>query len=44
MNEGMKTPVSINGMQLFVCVVIDKNFEEECMEEINESAADKCHE
>ena len=41
-NEGMKTQVSIDGMQLFVCDVIDQNLEDN-MTEINERA-DKCHE
>ena len=40
MNEGMKTQVSIDDMQLFVCEVINKNLGEKYMEEIN----DKCHE
>ena len=39
----MKTQVSIDDMQLFVCEVIDKNREEEYMEETNETA-DKYHE
>ena len=43
LNEGMKTHVSIDDMQLFVREVIDKNLEEEYMEEVNESA-DRCHE
>ena len=30
-------------MQLFVCEVVDKNLDEEYMEEVNESAH-KCHE
>ena len=42
-NEGMKTQVSVDDMPLCVCEVIDKNFEEEYMEEINE-CAEKCHE
>ena len=42
LNEGMKTHVSTDDMQLFVCTVIDKTLEEEYMEEINESAK-KCH-
>ena len=42
-NEGMKTQVSIDDTQLFVCELTDKNLEEEYMEEISESA-DKCHE
>ena len=41
-NEGMKTQVSIDDVQLFVCEVIDQNLEEN-MTEINERA-DKCHE
>ena len=39
----MKTQVSIDDRQLFVCGVIDKNFEEVYMEEVNESV-DKCYE
>ena len=43
LNEGMKTQVGIDDMQLFVYEGIDKNLEEETMEEINESA-DRSHE
>ena len=42
-NDGMKTQVSIDGRQLFVHEIVDKNLEEEYTEEINESS-DKCHE
>ena len=42
LNEGVKTQVSGDDVQLHVCEVIDLNFDEEWMEEINESA-DKCH-
>ena len=41
--EGAVTRVGIEDTQLFVCEVIDKNLEDEYMDEINESA-DKCHE
>ena len=42
-SEVMKTQRIIDEMQLFVCEVIVKNFQEEYIEEINE-CADKCHE
>ena len=42
LNEGMKTQVIIDDMQLFVCEVIEKKVEEN-MTDINERA-DKCHE
>ena len=42
-NEGAKTQVGIDDMQLFVCEVIVKNFEEVFLEDIYESA-DRCHE
>ena len=42
-NEGAKTQVGIDDMQLFVCEVIVKNLQEVYMEEIYESA-DRCHE
>ena len=35
--------MSIDDRQLFVCEVIDKNIEENYLEETNESG-DKCHE
>ena len=41
-NKGLKTQVSIDDRLLFVCEVIDKNLEEEYIEDINESA-DRCH-
>ena len=43
MNDGIQTQVSINDRQLSVCEAVDKNFEEEYVEEINESS-DKCRE
>ena len=42
-NEGMEPQMSVDDMQLFVCEVINKNVEEEYMEEINVSAK-KCYE
>ena len=42
-NEGAKTQLGIDDMQLFVCEVIVKNFEEVYVEEIYEHA-DRCHE
>ena len=40
---GIQTQVSINDRQLSVCEAVDKNLEEEYVEEINESS-DKCRE
>ena len=42
-NDGMKTHLGIDDMQLFVCAVIDKSLADEYLEEVNE-CADKCHE
>ena len=43
MNEGLRTHVSIDDRKLFVCEVIDKNLEEDYMEEISGSV-DMCRE
>ena len=41
-NDGMKAQASIDYRQLFVCEVVDKNLEDEYMEDVNE-CTEKCH-